>query len=100
MKFQMIQPIEPAPSLYPDGNSMSPLKNMAAPSPAKMQAHEIHEKAGVFEMQKKMQRAHQAHALMLGVWFACSLWSAFSRLARSAHLVPSACFWARSLRSS
>ena len=40
---------------------------------------------------RKMQRAHQAHALRLGVWFACSLWSAFSGLARSAHLDPSAC---------
>jgi hypothetical protein len=44
-----------------------------------------------FRTQKKMQRAHHAHALRLGVWFACSLWSAFSGLARSAHLDPSAC---------
>ena len=46
MKFQMSLPIESTPYLCPDGNSMSPLKNMAAPSPAKMQAHEMHEKAG------------------------------------------------------
>ena len=46
MKFQMSQPIEPTPYLSPDGNSMSPLKNMAAPSPAKAHAHEMHEKAG------------------------------------------------------
>ena len=32
--------------ITPKGNPMSPLKNMAAPSPAKMQAHEMHEKAG------------------------------------------------------
>ena len=44
-----------------------------------------------FRTQKKMQRAHHALALRLGVWFACSLWSAFSGLARSAHLDPSAC---------
>ena len=35
MKFQMSLPIESAPYLCPDGNSMSPLKNMAAPSPPK-----------------------------------------------------------------
>lgn len=52
MKFQKSQPIESehlrASSLLitPKGNPMSPLKNMAAPSPAKMQAHEMHEKAG------------------------------------------------------
>ena len=40
--------------------------------------------------QKKTQRAHHAHAPWLGVWFACSLWSAFSGLARSARLDPSA----------
>ena len=33
--------------------------------------------------QNKTQRAHHAHAPWLGVWFACSLWSAFSVLARS-----------------
>jgi hypothetical protein len=41
--------------------------------------------------QKKTQRAHHAHALWLGVWFACSLWSAFSGIACSARLDPSAC---------
>ena len=52
MKFQKSQPIESehlrASSLLitPKGNPMSPLKNMATPSPAKMQAHEMHEKAG------------------------------------------------------
>jgi len=47
MKFQMSLPIESTSQFYnPDGNPMSPLKNMAAPSPAKMQAHEMHEKAG------------------------------------------------------
>ena len=44
-----------------------------------------------YRTQKKMQRAHHAHALRLGVLFACSLWSAFSGLALSAHLDPSAC---------
>ena len=48
MKFQMSQPIESTSQFLcpPTGNSMSPLKNMAAPSPAKIQAHEMHEKAG------------------------------------------------------
>ena len=46
MAFQMSRPIEPTFTLSPDGNSMSPLKNIAAPSPAKAHAHEIHEKAG------------------------------------------------------
>ena len=52
MKFQKSQPIESehlrASSLLitPKGNPMSPLKNMAVPSPAKIQAHEMHEKAG------------------------------------------------------
>ena len=45
MKFQMSKPIEPTPYLSPDGNSMSPLKNVAA-SPARTHAHEMHEKAG------------------------------------------------------
>ena len=40
---------------------------------------------------EKTQRAHHALAPWLGVWFACSLWSAFSGLARSALLDPSAC---------
>ena len=38
---------------------------------------------GPLRAQKKTQRAHHAHANWLGVWFACSLWSAFSVLARS-----------------
>ena len=52
MKFQKSQPVESehlrASSLLitPKGNPLSPLKNMAAPSPAKIQAHEMHEKAG------------------------------------------------------
>ena len=46
MEFQMSLPIEPSFTLSPDGNSMSPLKNMAARSPAKTHAHEMHEKAG------------------------------------------------------
>ncbi len=44
-----------------------------------------------FRVQKKTQLAHHAHAPKLGVWFAWSLCSAFSRLARSAHLDPSFC---------
>ena len=44
-----------------------------------------------FRAQKKTQRAHHAHAPWLGVWFACSLWSVFSGLARSACLDLSAC---------
>ena len=47
MKFQMSQPIESNLYFYnPEGNPMSPMKNMAAPSPAKTHAHEMHEKAG------------------------------------------------------
>ena len=47
MKFQMSLPIESTSQFYnPDGNPMSPLKNMAAPSPAKTHAHEMHEKTG------------------------------------------------------
>ena len=48
MKFQMSQLIESTSQFLcpPTGNSMSPLKNMAAPSPAKTHAHEMHEKAG------------------------------------------------------
>ena len=47
MKFQMSQPIESNLYFYnPEGNPMSPLKNMAAPSLAKTHAHEMHEKAG------------------------------------------------------
>ena len=46
MKFQMSLPTEPTFTLSPDGNSMSPLKNMAAPSPAKTHAQKIHEKTG------------------------------------------------------
>ena len=48
MKFQMSQPIESTSKFLcpPTGSSMSPLKNMAAPSPAKTHAHEMHEKAG------------------------------------------------------
>ena len=36
-----------------------------------------------FRTQKNTQRANHTHALKLGVWFACSLWSAFSGLACS-----------------
>ena len=47
MKFQMSLPIEPALTFKPPtGSPMSPLKNMAAPSPAKAQTREMHEKAG------------------------------------------------------
>ena len=48
MKFQMSLPIEPTPQFLipPTGSPMSPLKNMAAPSPAKTHAHEMHEKVG------------------------------------------------------
>ena len=47
MKFQMSLPIESTSQFYnPDGDPMSPLKNMAAPPPAKAYAHEMHEKAG------------------------------------------------------
>ena len=48
MKFQMSQPIEPTPQFLepPTGSPMSQLKIMAAPSPAKAHAHEMHEKAG------------------------------------------------------
>ena len=45
----------------------------------------------LFVRRKKTQRAHHAHASWLGVWFACSLRSAFSELTRSARLDPSAC---------
>ena len=54
MKFQKSQPIESehlrASSLLitPKGNPMSPLKNMAAPSPAKTHAHEMREKLAAF----------------------------------------------------
>jgi len=44
-----------------------------------------------FRAQKKTQCTHHAHAPWLDVWFACSLWSAFSGLARSAFLDLSAC---------
>ena len=50
MKFQKSLPIESTSQFlyYPDGNPMSPLQNMAAPSPAKTHAHKMHEKAGSF----------------------------------------------------
>ena len=44
-----------------------------------------------FRTQKNATRTPRARPIRLGVWFACSLWSAFSGLARSAHLDPSAC---------
>ena len=52
MKIQKSHPLSqntyvlPPLLITPKGNPMSPLKNMAAPSPAKTHAHEIHEKAG------------------------------------------------------
>ena len=46
MKFQMSQPIESTSQLSPDGQPNEPTENMAAPSPAKTHAHEMHEKAG------------------------------------------------------
>ena len=46
-----------------------------------------------FRAQKKKRNAHTTRTRppWLGVWFACSLWSAFTGLARSARLDSSVC---------
>jgi hypothetical protein len=46
VRFQKSQPAEAEHTRVPPTASMGPLKNMAAPSPAKAHAHEMHEKAG------------------------------------------------------
>ena len=61
MKFQMSLPIESTSQFYdPDGNPMSPLKNMAAPSPAKTQPTKCTKKLSAF---RKLAREHRCGAI-------------------------------------
>ena len=84
MKFQMSQPIEPTLYSSPDGKSHGVFvciytyeaQQASSGGPTRFLKNPL-------RAQKKTQRAHHAHANWLGVWFACSLGSAFSVLARS-----------------